>query len=64
MNIEFYLNGIIIKKQVFDNPPRRDDYILLSGQLFFVNAICHNVNESGAVNYEVYLKNAPQRSES
>ncbi|MEL6857622.1 MAG: hypothetical protein AAFO74_04505 [Pseudomonadota bacterium] len=59
MNIEIYCEGERLETQPFDIPPRRDDYVLVSGQLFVVNAICHNTDSTGATQYEVYVTQAP-----
>lgn len=59
MNIELYFEGERLETQAFDIPPRRDDYVLVSGQLYMVSAICHNTDNSGATQYEVYVTPAP-----
>ncbi|MEL7041812.1 MAG: hypothetical protein AAGL90_09820 [Pseudomonadota bacterium] len=60
MYIEVYFEGNLIDTQEFEVPPRRDDYLLVSGRLFMVNAVCHNADQDGPVQYEVYLTSAPK----
>ncbi len=59
MNIDLYFEGERLETQAFDIPPRRDDYVLVSGDLFVVSAICHNTDSAGATQYEVYVTPAP-----
>lgn len=60
MNIEIYFEGKLIDTQAFEIPPRRDDYVLVAGDLYLVNAICHNADGDGPPHYEVYLTAAPK----
>lgn len=60
MNIEVYFEGKLIEAQDFEVPPRRDDYILVAGKLYLVNAVCHNSDGEGGSQYEVYLTAAPK----
>jgi len=60
MKIEVYFGGSLIETQKFEVPPRRDDYVLVAGRLYLVNAICHNSDDKGGPQYEVYLTAAPK----